>query len=200
MRYEAAANVAYHGHDVAVLCPYDAARLPADLLEAALETHPEVVDAGGTRGNERFVDPRTYLRRRAEVVEAPAGVAPHRIKRAEDIALVRAIVAEQARVAGLDPLSVEELALAVSEVVTNALVHGRAPRHVWSYIADGRFVCRLEDAGSGLRDPLSGYLPPHPTKLGGRGLWLARQLCDVVEIASDEAGTIVSLQVRLPAA
>jgi anti-sigma regulatory factor (Ser/Thr protein kinase) len=95
---------------------------------------------------------------------------------------------------------VEELALAVSEVVTNALVHGEGPRHVWSYTAGGRFFCRLEDAGPGLRDPLAGYLPPDPTKLGGRGLWLARQLCDVVEVASDEAGTIVSLQVRLPAA
>jgi len=198
MRYEAAANVLYDRYDVAVLCPFDASRLPEELLEAALETHPEVLDAGATRRNERFVDPRAFLRRRAQIPGAPADVAPQRIERAEDIAVLRAIVAAQGRAAGLNRLAVEELALAVSEVVTNALVHGRAPRHVWTYVADGRFVCRLEDGGSGLRDPLAGYFPPDPRSLGGRGLWLARQLCDVVEIASDAEGTIVALQVRLP--
>ena len=200
MRYEAASNVAFDRYDVAVLCPYDAARLPAELLEAALETHPEVFDGGGARRSERFVDPRTFLRRHGQSPGGPADVAPHRIERPDDISTARAIMTARGRAAGLDRLSVEELALAVSEVATNALLHGRAPRRVRSYVADGRFICRLEDAGSGLQDPLAGYVPPDPSSLGGRGLWLARQLCDVVEIASDAAGTSVSLHVRLPGA
>lgn len=200
LRYEAAANVAYADHDVSVLCPYDAARLPTELLEWALETHPEVLGGGETRRNERFVDPVAFLRRRGEIPAAPADVARHPIEHPDDVPVLRAGVAAQARAAGLNRLSVEELTYAVGEVVTNALVHGRAPRRVWSGVAGDRFVCQVEDSGPGLRDPLAGYLSPDPLRPGGRGLWLARQLCDLVEIASDEAGTSVSLQMRRPAA
>jgi len=200
MRYEAAANVAYDAFDVAVVCPYDTAQLPAQVVDAALETHPEVLDASGTRRNERFVDPRAFLRRRGEIPGPPADVVPYRIERPEDLVDVRAFVTARGRAADLSRLSTEELALAASELAANALVHGRSPRRLWTYVADDRFVCRLEDAGPGFRDPLAGYFPPASNAHGGRGLWIARQLCDVVEITSDRAGTVVVLQVRLPSA
>ena len=172
MRYEAAANVAYDGHDVSVLCPYDAARLPAELLEATLETHPAIHEAGGTRRNERFVDPRTFLRRRGEIPVAPVGVVPHRVEHLDDVAVLRATVAARGRAAGLNRPAVEELALAVGEVVTNALVHGQSPRRVWSYVAADRFVCQVEDSGPGIRDPLVGYLSPDRSRQVGVGCGL----------------------------
>ena len=55
----------------------------------------------------------------------------------------------------------------------------------------------MRDAGSGLPDPLAGYLPPDRRRFSGRGLWLAHQLCDSVEIVSHGARTDVYLRTRL---
>ena len=38
-----------------------------------------------------------------------------------------------------------------------------------------------------------GYLPPGDGAAQGRGLWVARQLCDSLEIATDATGTHVRL-------
>ena len=79
-------------------------------------------------------------------------------------------------------------------------MHGDAPRELSSYLDDGRLVFQVRDAGAELPDPLSGYLPPDPDRLGGRGLWLAHQLCDIVEVGGDATRTDVLLHVRLPVA
>jgi hypothetical protein len=41
-----------------------------------------------------------------------------------------------------------------------------------------------------------GRTPPSPDQRAGRGLWLANQLCDLVQIRSTEAGTVVRLHMR----
>jgi anti-sigma regulatory factor (Ser/Thr protein kinase) len=39
---------------------------------------------------------------------------------------------------------------------------------------------------------------PDQLAWGGRGLWLANQLCDLVQIRSGARGTVVRLHMRLP--
>ena len=53
--------------------------------------------------------------------------------------------------------------------------------------------------GPGFDDPFAGYGPAHGEDLsrGGMGLWLARQLCDHVDITHDDEGVRVRLTVRL---
>ena len=200
LRYEAAANAAYRAYDVAVLCPYDGARLPDDVLEDALRTHPEVVVDGRVTPNERFEDPRTFVR-----TSAP-GRAPERASPAyvldgpESLVGARTLVRAQVAAAGFVGRAADDLVLAVTEIATNALVHGDAPRQLWSYLDDGRLVFQVRDAGAALPDPLTGYLPPDPDRLDGRGLWLAHQLCDIVEVGGDATRTDVLLHVRLPVA
>ena len=48
-------------------------------------------------------------------------------------------------------------------------------------------------------EPLAGRLRPLNPARGGNGLWLANQLCDLVQVRSSEAGTVVRLLVRAPA-
>jgi hypothetical protein len=43
-----------------------------------------------------------------------------------------------------------------------------------------------------------GHLPSGRSTARGRGAWLARQWCDLVEVRSDSAGTIVRLHLTLP--
>ena len=200
LRYEAAANAAYEAHDVAVLCPYDGAGLPDDVLRDAARTHPEVLVDGHAEPNRAYADPRTFVRESVPGRAPPPAAARYAIERAESLAGARRFVRAQATAAGLSAQAVDELALAVTEVATNALVHGAAPRQLWSYLDAGHIVFHVSDAGATVPDPLSGYLPPDPARLGGRGLWLAHQLCDIVETAGDAVRTDVRLLVRIAAA
>jgi hypothetical protein len=59
-------------------------------------------------------------------------------------------------------------------------------------------MCEVSDTGAGLLDPLAGHLPPDPFAARGRGLWLARQFSDLVELHSDPAGTTVRLYLIPP--
>jgi anti-sigma regulatory factor (Ser/Thr protein kinase) len=75
------------------------------------------------------------------------------------------------------------------------LRHGRPQVDLRLWAGSQRLVCTVTDHGSGLQDPFIGYGPAHgeDLSLGGMGLWLARQLCDHVDITvSDHA-----VQVRL---
>ena len=60
-------------------------------------------------------------------------------------------------------------------------------------------TCEIRDAGV-ITEPLAGRLRPRDAAGGGNGMWLANQLCDLVQVRSSQAGTIVRLLVRAPAA
>ena len=60
-------------------------------------------------------------------------------------------------------------------------------------------TCEIRDAGV-ITAPLAGRLRPPAAAAGGHGMWLANQLCDLVQVRSSEAGTVVRLVVRARAA
>ena len=107
--------------------------------------------------------------------------------------LVRSAAAE----AELPPERVAEAVLAAHEVAMNALTHGRGRGAVRIWRADRELVCEVEDHGPGLSDPHAGRAPPDTFGTRGRGLWIARQLSDRVEIDSGPHGTCVRLRWRL---
>jgi len=198
MRYEAAANEVFGGYDASILCPYDTARLPDEIIEAALRTHPAVVEDGGERRSAAYMDPRAFVREYVHERGAPPAAPACRIERAGDIAAARERARAQAIAAGFGEDAVEDFTLAVSEIATNALLYGAGPRLVWSYVDGDDLVCQVRDAGSGPADPLVGYMPPDEDPSGGRGLWIAHQICDVVEVASRAEHTDVYVHMRLP--
>ncbi len=88
-----------------------------------------------------------------------------------------------------------DLVLALDEVVANAQEHGRAPVAVRAWM-DGRLVVEVRDVGDGFdRARVWSTHPPTPLGRRGRGLWIARQLADHVEISVDPSGTMVRLEV-----
>jgi anti-sigma regulatory factor (Ser/Thr protein kinase) len=92
----------------------------------------------------------------------------------------------------------QDLVLAMSEVVTNGIRHGRGRRHLRVWI-DGRTVtCEVTDDGDGPADPLAGYRPPTPLSTGGRGLWISQQVCDAFGIHHHDGTTVVRFTVVLP--
>ena len=199
-RYESVINEALAAWPLWGLCVFDTQRLPEPVLGSALQTHPGVVTSAGHTRNPEFVEPHTYLRG-LPVAEEPLERTRPRLATpdiADFVALRRAVAAELATVDASADLR-DDFLLAIDEMTSNALRHGGPPVDLRLWVSDDRLVCTISDAGPGFDDPFAGYGPAHGDDLsrGGMGLWLARQLCDHVDITHDDGGVQVRLTVRL---
>jgi anti-sigma regulatory factor (Ser/Thr protein kinase) len=188
--HEALLNVAF---DVAtpfwLLCPYNLEALTADVIDEAHRTHPFVV-----RGQERQACGAFRPVDLADPFDRPVPPRPadadHLSFEPGDLRRVRAFVTARAEQAGLDAEAVGALVVAMNEVATNSLRHGggRGELRAWT---DGRSpVFEVSDQGH-ITSPLVGRLRPAADARGGAGLWLANQLCDLVQIYSSARGTTV---------
>ena len=119
--------------------------------------------------------------------------------RLAELPWMRSVIESTALAAGLAPSRAEEAVLAVNEVATNALLHGSPPTALRVWIDDEELTYEISDRGAGIEDVHAGERQPSATQIGGRGLWIARELCDEVEIANGEECT-VTLRVATPSA
>jgi anti-sigma regulatory factor (Ser/Thr protein kinase) len=200
-RYESVINDALADWPLWGLCVFDTRRLPETVLESARQTHSSVVTPEGRARNPDFVVPADYLRSLPIPAEPLENTPPRLWARdiADFIALRHAVAAELATVdAPRD--AVEDYLLAVDEMTSNAVRHGKPPVSLRLWVGQNRIVCSIDDHGPGFDDPFAGYGPAHGDDLsrGGMGLWLARQLCDHVDISGDDDGVHVRLTIRLP--
>jgi anti-sigma regulatory factor (Ser/Thr protein kinase) len=107
-----------------------------------------------------------------------------------DLARIRKLVRTAALDAGLPHEKGDALVTAVNEITTNAVVHGRPPAVLRVWTGAEEVICEVRDAGPGIDDVLAGQFLPSSESIGGRGLWLARVLCDAVEIRRDGESTV----------
>jgi serine/threonine-protein kinase RsbW len=112
----------------------------------------------------------------------------------------RHAVARLSAAAGLYGQRLDDFVLAVNEMMTNAVRHagGRGVLTLWC--ADSVLLCEVADSGSGI--PTASLQPqrrPSTLAVSGRGLWLARHLCDSVTIDTGPHGTKVLLRIGLSA-
>jgi anti-sigma regulatory factor (Ser/Thr protein kinase) len=91
----------------------------------------------------------------------------------------------------------EDLVLAVNELTTNSVRHGGGVGTLRMWTESDVLVCEIHDAGN-IADPDAGLTPPTPDQPSGRGLWVVRQLVDLMRIRTAHTGTIVRVQMRLP--
>jgi anti-sigma regulatory factor (Ser/Thr protein kinase) len=193
-RYESIINLALADAPMRFVCLYDSASLPDEILRYAVHTHPEQLHAGETIACEQFAPPSQFQPGHAPMPPPGAGELPlagHAFRRA---------VAKRARAAGVRRERVEKFVLAAHEVLTNAQRHGRPPVRVHIWVEDRELVCRVADGGSGVHDPLAGWLPPADSVEGGWGLPMARQLCDSLEIQTGGSEAAVAIYLSLDGA
>jgi anti-sigma regulatory factor (Ser/Thr protein kinase) len=191
-RHEALLNLAFAPQPSwSLLCPYDAGSLPDEALERVGHSHQHILADGRVEESSSF-DPAP---------ECLAGDLPPPAARAEilhfgleELSMVRDRVAAAARHAGLDAIGVADLVTAASELAANSVMHGggRGTLRIWC--EDGSLLAEVSDRGH-IHEPLVGRLRPGISQEGGRGLWMANQLCDLVQIRSDNRGTTVRLHV-----
>lgn len=191
MRYEAMVDRALGPYRFRGLCHYDTRSTPADLMEFAMATHTSVVTAGGSRPTDRPAD-GPDLERASELAVEPLPIEAHPVVVADpDVAApkaVRASVRDALHASGVDARRAEQFVMAVNEVVTNALVHGRSPVQVRLHTDGRNWLCVVNDDGPGIADPYAGIDSPLAPRPAGSGLWLARQFADRMSIGSGPRG------------
>ena len=190
-RHESLLNLAFADTPAfRLLCPYDVSALDPGVVEEAARTHPYVSDVDSFResrsyqGIEAISAPFTDPLR-----DAPSSAVDLAFD-GDSLAAVRELVTERSVQSGLSHRRTTTLVLAVNEIATNSVRHGGGSGvlRIWE---DGDFViCQVEDAGR-IEEPMIGRLQPVADGPGGRGLWLANQLCDLVQMRAFEDGNVV---------
>lgn len=117
----------------------------------------------------------------------------------DHLPVVRRFVAAHARKYGLGEDSIGDLVIAVNEIATNGVRHGSpmAELHMWS--TDERVFAEIRDHGTWAPPATAGSTPPSADAEGGMGLWVTRQICSAVHIRTGDDGTVVVLEMPLPA-
>jgi anti-sigma regulatory factor (Ser/Thr protein kinase) len=195
-RHEALLNVAFADTpSFRLRCPYDAELLEPAVVEEARRTHPFVVEDGTERASMAFHGTRAGIAPGSEPLSDPPATATRLEVRLDALSAVRQLVARHAARAGLGARRTADMLVAVNEIATNSVRHGggRGVLRLWQ--EPGALICEVRDEGR-IDDPLAGRQRPRVGQVGGYGLWLANQLCDLVQIRSLPTGSVVRLHMR----
>jgi anti-sigma regulatory factor (Ser/Thr protein kinase) len=134
---------------------------------------------------------------RAERRMIPAPTEAMPFSYTTNLSEVRALAENQARMAGLPDARIADFVIAVGEVAANTVRHAKSAGSMEIWCDDGEIVCEMRDAGV-ITDPQAGRHAPRTDAGGGHGLWLVYQVCDRVDLHSDENGTVIRMHMSLP--
>ena len=188
--HEALLNLAFDGPGIfRLLCPYDVGRLTSDVVAGAMRTHPDL----GAHPRHATYDAYDHAH---DVFARPLPPPPDSAQvihfGAKDLSLLRTGVRFISEGARLPAEVTEDLVLAVHELACNSIEHagGRGALRAWAM--PDSLVLEVTDMGV-IDDPLVGREPALDVSEGGRGIWMANHLCDLVQVRSSQAGTTVRL-------
>ncbi|MFJ1709346.1 anti-sigma factor RsbA family regulatory protein [Kitasatospora sp. NPDC088346] len=172
-----------------LLCPFDTgAGHPGSTLDALQRCHPLVLGQDGPSPEPAYAEgPYAF-----EPLSDPCDPDEALAFSTGGLTFVRERVTACAARHGLAGDRLRDLLLAATEVAANSIKYaGGGSLRTWG--EDGRVICEFRDSGY-LADPMAGRIMPTMDQVGGRGLWLAQQMCDLVQIrSSPESGTVLRL-------
>jgi anti-sigma regulatory factor (Ser/Thr protein kinase) len=196
-RHESLLNLAFAGsHHWHLLCPYDTDALPEPVLEEARRNHPQLIEAGTQQASAVCRDLEDIARPfDARLAPAPLTASSFHLKPGLLSELRRFVTlgSEREGLAG----RTSSFALAVHELATNSLRHGGGNADVLLWGTTSSVICEVRDTGR-IVDPLVGRVRPDNDREGGWGVWMANQLCDLVQVRVGPAGTVVRVHMTKP--
>jgi anti-sigma regulatory factor (Ser/Thr protein kinase) len=197
-RHESLLNLAFaDARAFWLVCPYDVSALDPAVVGEAFRSHPFVTGGGAATVSSQYHGLEAVSAPfQAPLTEPPAEAARIGFASLADLAPVRRFVAEQLAERGVPAERRADMTIVVNEIATNSLRHGGGEGCLAVWLERGRIVCEIRDAGR-FDDPLADRRPPVDDRDGGRGLWMANQLCDLVQVRSYQAGTVVRLQLAV---
>jgi len=197
--HEALLNVAFaDSGDWWLVCPYDEHALPADVIERARANHPYVWCDGVHEASPSHRPGELTWPPKSELPEPPLDARAYEFTRETSLHAIRGLLENVATAVGWGGQRRDDLVLAVHELVTNTLRHGGGHGVLRAWRDGHDLFCEVRDAGH-IDDPLVGRRAPDPTGVGGRGLWIANQLCDLVQIRQRCDGLTVRVRKKLDA-
>lgn len=196
-RHEALLNVAFADPDFWLLCPYDAGALEPEVIAQARRNHPYVSDGQVACTSDTFPGREQLAAPFDEPLPPPPPDAlMHPITDAPSLRDVRSFVIRHAVEAGLSGLNTSDLVFAANELAANSVKHGGGAGELYLWREGDSVVCEVRDRGR-INDPLIGRTRPGPDSINGRGLWMANQLCELVQIRSLAEGAVVRVHKRI---
>lgn len=188
-RHESLLNDAFAGdRPWWLLCPYDTQALAPEVLEAARRSHPYVSERGASQPSAGFGGS-------SWVFDGPLPEPAGDVRRLEfdgsSLRAMRMTLSDWAAGA-LSSGRAADLLLAVHEVAANSVRHGGGSGVLRYWDDPAAAVVEVRDHGRIERLLVGRQLPSIDDEMG-RGLWLAHQLCDLVQVRSSAAGTVVRL-------
>lgn len=197
-RHEALLNVAFaQSSPWWLMCPYDVGALGPRVVADAVRSHPFIRQGGedGVPSSDFRAEEMSSTNSSAPLSE-PTRCLESLTFSARQLALVRSLAEARAAQFGLTESQLDDLVLAVHEIAANSVRHGGGTGQfrLWR---DGRsLVAEISDRGT-FDDPMAGREDPGPSSERGRGLWIANQVCDLVQIRTYLTGTVVRLYVSI---
>ncbi|HEY1920652.1 MAG TPA: ATP-binding protein [Streptosporangiaceae bacterium] len=113
-----------------------------------------------------------------------------------DLPLLRDRLRGWAQLHRFGPAAAADVVLAVSEIATNGLVHGRPPVHMHGWRDADTLIVQADDHGGIPLPAAAGCRPPAPPPDDHYGLWVARQIADVMK--THTAAAITSVRLYFP--
>jgi hypothetical protein len=192
-RHEQLLNLAFaDAPNFTLLCPYDTELLGAGVLREAHRCHPLIADPGGSRISVDYPGLATISAPDLPVLPEPAE-EPTEFAVGSGKAHVRGLLEHHVFAASLGAARTDDLTLAIL-AVAGGMGRPGARQVVGVWREYGSVVAELRNLRA-VDDPLAGREWPPPVARAARGLWLANQVCDLVQVRSVGKGAVVRLHV-----
>lgn len=173
-----------------LVCPYDVESLPAEVIEQTRRSHPVVAHRDWYERSVGY-DP---------VAPAAEPLAPPPVEArvlhfdASTVSAVTGFVADHVTGAELSPSRRIDFVVAVREIAGESVTHGGGEGVVRVWSDPEGVVCEISDRRE-LDDPLADRQVRAERQPGSHGLWVANQLCDLVQIRSHPPETVMRLYI-----
>jgi len=196
-RHEALLNVAFgNGRPWWLLCPYDTTQMDDDVIQEAMRSHEFLMEGGSSRRSETFIG----IDASGEPFDAWLGQPVPAFSEigfgVDSLLKVRGEASRFALRHGLPARRATQFVTALNEVTTNSILHGGGTGTLRMWRQDDKVVAEIHDAGD-FDQPLADRRAPGPSTIDPRGLWLANQLCDLVQIRRVPDGTVFRLHMKI---
>lgn len=169
-----------------LLCPYDLSGGGPEIADHAGHSHPVILEGGGYRGSTSYAG-AWYVENlfRHPLPPAPADAEVRTFGRSEIGDVANRVLATAFR-AGLPVEASHRLSAAMRELASDAAAVATATLRLWA--DEVAVIGQIEDPVPA--SPLVGRLPA-TTRATRKGLWLANQTADLVQVRSTDRGTTV---------
>jgi len=189
--HEALLNVAVDpGIPFWLICPYDVEELAPAVVEEAYRSHPVIVESASYEGSKQYGG-RAHVESlfSAELAEPSRRARPaHFFGR--DVSRLFTYVKLELFVMGLADDEASALAAVVQRLAESSLNRGSGGGVLRIWNQQDAVICEVAD-DTVVSDPLLGRrFPRHEDH---DALWLANQICDLVQLRSTSLGTAVRL-------